>query len=389
VILARPFGIEVALDWSLIIIFTLVTLNLGAGLLPAWHPDWARPLVWAVAALAAVLFIASVLVHELSHALVARAQGLTVRRITLFVFGGLAELEHEPRTPAHELWMSIVGPITSIALGLGALLCGAVLAGDGAAAAADPEAFTRSLGPLTTLLFWLGPLNVVIGVFNLLPGFPLDGGRVLRAILWWRQKDLARATRQASAIGRGIGWAMIGTGLYMALGGRVPPLGGGAVQGLWLAMLGWFLHSAARSSELELRFTRALEHVPVTAVMRTRFETVPPDTAVSAFVEERVMGTDQRSFPVARDGHLLGIVALDDVRRLAPARWASTRVEGIMTPVEQLVTVEARAGAREAMERLVLEDVEQVPVLDHGRLCGLVRRQDILRWVSLHEPARE
>ena len=173
---ARVFGIRILLDWSLLFLVLLVTFNLGAGLLPAWHPDWSAVLRYSVGVAAAALLLVSILLHELAHALVAKRSGVPVSSITLFLFGGMANIEREPPSAGVEFWMAVVGPIMSAALGVGFLLVGSVLAGRTAGDLDDPEAIIRSLGPVATLFMWLGPVNLSVALFNLLPGFPLDGG---------------------------------------------------------------------------------------------------------------------------------------------------------------------------------------------------------------------
>lgn len=239
--LSKLFGFEVMLDFSLLLVFGLVLLNLALGLLPAWHPNWSGALQWLVAWCAAVLFFASILLHELSHALVARALGTPVSGITLFMFGGVAHLEREPARASTELWIAIVGPFTSLAIGVGSTLLGGWFAERSAAAfTEDPVALMRSLGPVATLLMWLGPLNIMLALFNLLPGFPLDGGHVLRALLWWKTGDLQKATRWAARTGLMFSWLMIVAGLLMAFGVNVPLLGVGVGSGLWMLVLGGF-----------------------------------------------------------------------------------------------------------------------------------------------------
>lgn len=237
-------GVEVWVDLSLLLIFALITYNLGAGLFPEWHPEWAPALSWAVALGAAVAFFASVLVHELSHALMARRYGVPARRITLFLFGGLAHLEREAPSARAELWIAAIGPITSLVIGVVASVAGARLAGEEVAAAAaseDARALATALthvGPLPTLLLWLGPLNITLALFNMVPGFPLDGGRVLRALLWSITKDATRATRWAARTGQAIALALV-------LFGALRALSGAFVGGAWLALIGWFLYRAA------------------------------------------------------------------------------------------------------------------------------------------------
>lgn len=385
-LLGRISGIELVVDWSLIIIFTLIALHLGLALFPFWHPDWGPLLTWTVAISAAILFFVSVLAHELSHALVGRVYGIPVPRITLFVFGGMAHMEKDASSPKGEFLMAIVGPLTSIAIGLGAILAGAAIVPDPEALARDPAGMAQ-LGPIPTLLFWLGPLNLLLGVFNMLPGFPLDGGRVLRAFLWWATGSVQKATRWAAGIGRGFGWGLMALGASMALGVVIPVLGGGLIQGLWLLLIGWFLSSAARASYGQMVVKHALEEVPVSEVMRARFEAVHPSLLVSDFVQDIVMSTDQRVFPVAVEDRLVGVVSLDDVRRIPHETWASRRIEEIMTPAERVPTVDVRQDASVAMQELIRDDVDQLPVLDHGRLTGIVRRQDILKWLTLRGEA--
>ena len=248
--LARLFGIEVRVDWSLLFIFGLIAIDLGAGVFPRWHPDWGAPLCWAVAVAAAFAFFASVLGHELAHALMARRYGIAVPRITLFLFGGVAELAEEPRTPVSELLIALVGPLASFAIGGAALFSAGLLATSQLPGASlttlDSTSVLEQLGPLTTLLFWLGPVNLTLGLFNLIPGFPLDGGRALRAMLWAITQNANKATRWAARSGQLVAVLMMGGGVVIALAGDV-------VQGLWLVMLGWFLHRAAVSSALHAR----------------------------------------------------------------------------------------------------------------------------------------
>src|SRR5688572_21416840 len=211
-------GIELRIDWSLAIIFVLIVSMLGGGLFPAWHPEWSAAHSWATAFAAALLFFASVLVHELSHALTGRAHGIPVKRITLFVFGGMAQLEREPHEWRAELWMAIVGPLTSLVLGIAFLVGAESLMGDVQVDPTQPAALLAQLGTAPTLLLWLGQVNIVLALFNLVPAFPLDGGRVLRAALWGATGDLLKATRWASSLGQAFAWVLIAAGHAMILG---------------------------------------------------------------------------------------------------------------------------------------------------------------------------
>lgn len=380
-------GIQIRADWSLLIIFTLISLGLATEIFPAWHPDWSAALAWTTAVAAAVLFFASVLLHELSHALVGRAQGVQIRRITLFMFGGMAEMHDEPPSWRAELGMAIVGPITSLLLGALFLWLVPHTSGQLISEAGHPRRLLTGLGPLPTLLLWLGPVNLILGVFNLVPGFPLDGGRVLRALVWGLTGDIRRATRWASRIGQGLAWLLMAAGFAMVLGLRIPLLGEGLADGLWLAFIGWFLNNAALSSYRQLVLRQSLEHVPVRLLMQTGFMRVDPQMSVARLLTEQRAGSGQSSFPVVRDGELLGVVLGHDLHRWAAAGAASTSVAAIMTPAARLVTLSPEQDALEALELMGRRELGQVPVVRQGELLGLVRREDIVNWLALHPPA--
>lgn len=377
-------GIEVAADGSLLVIFLLILFSLGAGVFPAWHPDWGAAQVWLTAAGAALAFFASVFLHELSHALVGRANGIEVRRITLFMFGGVAHMENEPPTWRAELAMAIVGPLTSLALGFLFLAIARQITGPLDIDPDDPRRAFAQLGPLTTVLYWLGPINLLLAIFNLVPGFPLDGGRVLRAVLWGATGDLAGATRRASAAGQFFAWVLMAFGFMMMLGLRVPFFGTGLLGGLWLALIGWFLNNAALTSYRQLLVKEWLGDVPVSRLMLTRPERVSPGLPVRTLAEDYLAHSGERAFLVEDDGRLLGLVTLADLPKSPREDWASTRVEAIMTPARNLVTVAPDRNAGEALELLGRHNLNQLPVVDHGRAVGLVRREDILKWLSLH-----
>jgi Zn-dependent protease len=383
--IGRIFGIRITIDWSWIFIFVLVIWNVGAAV-GDLHPFWSPATIWGVAVVAALLFFASVLAHELAHSLVARAQGLPVRTITLFLFGGVSNIQREPRSPAAEFLMAIVGPITSIVLGVIFLVLGGISAGTLAPAVGPPPmAGLAPLSPLAIILLWLGQINILLGLFNLIPGFPLDGGRVLRSILWAATQNLRTATRWASWVGQAIGWLMILAGLAMIFGARIPFIGTGFLGGLWLAFIGWFLNMAALQSYRQVVIHDILEGVPVARLMRTTVPTVPGTISIGDLVHEYVMRTDERAFPVLQDGdHLIGLVSLDDVRRVPRRDWETTRVREIMTPIDQVAVVTPDEEAGEAFTVLTGRDVNQVPVVQDGQLVGMLRRRDVLRWLQLH-----
>lgn len=382
--LTRIAGIDVFLDWSLLIIFALVTLSLGGGVFPAWHPDWNPATAWLTAACAAVLFFLSVLLHELSHALVGRAQGIEVPRITLFVFGGMAEMKSEPTAWRGEFWMAIVGPVTSLLLGLLFMALAAATAGPAEIDLDNPQRALERLSPLATLLFWLGPVNVVLGLFNLVPGFPLDGGRVLRSVMWGITGDMVRATRWASVGGQLFAWLLIAAGLSMVLGLRVPVFGSGTANGLWLALIGWFLNNAAIMSYRQLILRETLRDVPVSRLMKADIQVVEPGLPVQRLVDDYLMSRDQRFYPVVDSGRLAGVVCLRDVRRMPRSDWEASRVADIMTPEDKVTSVSPDDAASDALGLLGQRQLNQLPVVEGGVVRGMIRREDILRWLSLH-----
>jgi CBS domain-containing protein len=243
----------------------------------------------------------------------------------------------------------------------------------------------EQLGPISTMFMWLGSINITLGVFNLIPGFPLDGGRVLRSLLWALIGDLRRATRWASYVGQAIAWLMIIGGISMTFGASIPLFGSGVSSGLWLVFIGWFLNSASSKSYRRVVIQDILKDIQVTQMMRKNPPTVTPDISVHTLINEYIMKSDDHAFPVLEDGGLIGLVTLDDVRSVSNDERESTSVQQIMTPAEELVTLTVEDDAGDAFMALAQRDVRQLPVLDeHSDLQGLLRRRDIVKWLQLH-----
>jgi Zn-dependent protease/CBS domain-containing protein len=380
--LGRIFGIQIHLDWSWFFIFVLITWNL-ASVFGEAHPEWDIVLRGGTAVIAALLFFASVLAHELAHSIVARAHGVPVRNITLMLFGGVANIQREPPSPKAEFLITIVGPITSILLGFFFIMMAGITASINMEMVQEPTAVIAQLGPVPTLLLWLGPINLLLGVFNLIPGFPLDGGRILRATLWAVTGNLQRATRWAAGVGQIISLLLIVAGISMIFGATIPFLGSGFINGLWLAIIGWFLNNAAVQSYRQVVIEDVLEGVPIVNLMRTNPPTVSADITISTLVHEYIMNRDDHAFPVEVDGELVGLVTLEDVRTIGREQWGTTYVRDVMTPDSRLATLPATAEADEALHQLSQLDVSQMPVVENGRLVGLIRRRDIMKWLQL------
>jgi Zn-dependent protease/CBS domain-containing protein len=383
--IGRLFGINIYVDWSWLLIFLLVTWNLATQFVQV-HPTWGPELSWGLAIVAALLFFASVLAHELAHSIVAQAQGIPVRDITLFLFGGVSNIQQEPHSPRAEFLVAIVGPLTSLVIGVICLLAAGLFAPLPAGAAMNPSLVMVALTPLTTVLLWLGSVNIILGVFNLLPAFPLDGGRVLRAALWAATGNFRTATRWAARVGQVFAWLLIFSGIAMIFGVEVPFFGRGLVGGLWLAFIGWFMSSAARQSYQQVVVHDLLEGVPAARLMRANVPAVPPTISVGDLVHRYVMGTDERAFPVVDGDRLLGLVTLEDIRKVAREDWDIRTVAEIMTPADQLAVVQPQDDAAAVLDKLMERNVQQVPVMSNGHLVGLVRSSDIMRWLQLQTP---
>ncbi len=381
--IGQIFGINIRIDWSWLFIFVLVAWDL-ATLFIQLHAGWTAELAWLTAIVAALLFFGSVLAHELAHSLVARARGVPVRSITLFLFGGVSNIQREPPSPLAEFLITIVGPVTSIALGFIFIWLSGVAIGPIGVLVATPFNLIGRLAPITTLLLWLGSINILVGLFNLIPGFPLDGGRVLRSILWAITHNLRQATHWASVVGQVVAWLMILAGVAMIFGVQVPFFGTGFISGLWLAFIGWFLNSAAAQSYQQVIIEDILAGVPVSRLMRMNPLAVPATLSIGDLVQDHIMGTDDQSFPVMSGGQLVGIVTLEDVRKVAHQAWATTTVEQIMTTSDKMVEVTPDEDAAEALRELSQYDTSQLPVVRNGELVGMLRRQDIARWLQLH-----
>lgn len=291
-------------------------------------------------------------------------------------------MSREPDSPKAEFLIAIVGPISSLMIGFVATVIGINLAGQGLASAAateDPSLVAAALqgaGPLSTLLLWLGPVNITLALFNLVPGFPLDGGRVLRAIFWAATRDVTRATRWASRAGQGFALLLVAWGIFNVLSGAF-------AAGLWKILIGWFLNNAAKLSYQQLIMRQALTRVPVSDVMQTRLLRVAPDLPLDAFVRDYLMFSEQQAFPVEFHGRLFGLIRFSDVSKLPQTGWHRATVQDVMTPLEEMPALSPRVGAERALQELAEREVEQMPVVDRHRVIGMVGRGDLMRWLTV------
>ncbi|MBI2165331.1 MAG: site-2 protease family protein [Chloroflexi bacterium] len=361
--IARIFGIPIGIHISWLLILFLVTASLYQEFDFA-YPRWDAPERLVIATLTSLLFFGSVLVHELAHSLVARRQGIPVRGIILFVFGGVSQISRESSRPRDEIVMAAIGPLSSVLLGAGFL--GLFLA---------LRSVSEVVAAVAGVLF---PINFALGIFNLVPGFPLDGGRVLRASLWGIWRDYGRATRTACRVGQAVGMLMIAAGVLLALFGNM-------LNGLWIALIGWFLTNAAGASHRQQQARERLRGYYARDFMAPQCPKVSPALTVRQLVEERVLPSGARCFVVEEGGTVYGVVAVEAARRVKRGRWSDTPVRQVMTPVERLPSVSPIDPAERVLEVMSEHSLSDLPVMADGQIVGMVSRDDVLRFVKLRE----
>ncbi|MCK4547109.1 MAG: site-2 protease family protein [Candidatus Eisenbacteria sp.] len=360
--IGRVFGIKIRIDTSWLIIFALVLVTLSGQYFPHVRPARSVPLHWFLGIITTILFFSSVLAHELAHSLVAIRQGESVRSITLFLFGGVAEITKEPDEPAKEFVMAIAGPVTSVALGGVFLLIWWLTRGVWLSAAAVSG--------------WLMQMNFVLAVFNLVPGYPLDGGRILRSIIWKLTGDIGKATRAASRVGQVFAILLMGLGVYILVDSFRQ--GEGSLGGIWLVMIGWFLHSAAVRGYEQVRMREILSRTRVEQVMSRNLPWVPLALTLQSLIHDYVLAGLGRAFLVGDGAVLEGIVCLSDVKKVETRRWSRTPVGEVMMPSEKLLLANPRDSLEQVLGRMAARGCAQVPVVEGNRVIGLISRQEIV-----------
>ena len=380
--IGKIFGINIHIEWSWLLIFGLVSWSL-ASTFGQMHSEWTTSMQWGMALLAAFLFFLSVLAHELAHSLAARSRGIPVRNITLFMFGGVSNIQREPSSPMGELMITIVGPLTSFFLGAIFLFFGTLLTGIENINNMNATTFVSQLGPASTILMWLGSINILVALFNLIPGFPLDGGRIVRSLLWGITDNLQKATRSASWMGQAVAWMIIFSGISMLFVARIPILGSGFINGIWLIIIGWFLQNAAVQSYQKVVLQDILEDVPVKKMMHTDVPVVHANITVQTLIDNYIMQTHDRAFIVFDDDKMAGLVTIDDIREVSPDARDQIMVKDVMTPSRKMIVIAPEEEASEALQRLQSKEIRQLPVVNGNKIIGLLRRKDIIRWLQL------
>lgn len=362
--IGRLFGINLRLHWSWFIILFVITWMLASSYFPnvEEYKAWGTPTRWVISLVTSLLFFASVLAHELAHSLVARGAGLQVSAITLFIFGGVSQLTEEPKSAGSEFRMAIAGPATSLFIGG---VCWGVF-----------FATRHTTSPVAGMTFWLGYINIALAAFNMIPGFPLDGGRVLRSIIWWRSGNLRRATRIASLIGRGIGYLFIFAGIALIFTPYWP-------NGLWLALIGWILENAAVGSYRQMALQDILHGHKVSEVMSRDCHAVPPTIAIETLVNDHILTSGRRCFPVVDGEQALGLVSVHDVRSVERRQWPFKTVREIMTPINRVKQVRPDDDLYSVMQLLTEQNVNQVPVVADSAVVGMVSRESLLHFIHL------
>jgi Zn-dependent protease len=357
--LGRIFGIPLRLHYTWFIIFALVIFSLSA-YYPLRYPLWERI---AGATFTSILFFASVVVHELTHSIVARHQGIPVKNITLFIFGGVAQITREASRPGAELVMAAAGPLSSMALA-GVFSFFSLLA----------KGTDQAM--LVIIFTWLARINLILALFNLIPGFPLDGGRVLRAVLWKLLGNYRQATRLATWVGQGIAYLFIIGGIILMF--RFDMLGG-----LWLAFIGWFLENAASSSYRQAELRSALQSFTAQDVMSADCPVISPTIPLQELVYQHILPSGRRCFLVVDEESLKGIITFQDVKNIPQFRWGHTLVSEAMTPWGKVVMVNPEEDAASILERMDEHNVNQLPVVKEGRIIGLIARDNLFHFIRL------
>lgn len=355
-------GIDIDIHVSWIIILVFLTVSLATGWFPQLYPGWSTATYWLIAFLSSLLLFVSVLLHELAHSLVARRRGLPVKSITLFIFGGVSNIEREPQSPGVEFQMAIVGPLTSLVIGAICFLLQVPLRG--------------SNSPLEGILFYLAVTNILLGVFNLIPGFPLDGGRVLRSIVWRLTGNLRLATRVAAMTGQIIAYLLILLGIWIFFVGDI-------LDGIWFGFIGWFLLSAAQSANAQGMLTSVLSGVTVGEVMNPKPATVPDDISLQQLVDAYFLPGGLRYALVMQADHLVGLMTLGDIRHIPREQWGQVPVSTAMIPLSRLHVVTPQQSLSDVLPLMAGRDVNQLPVLENDALVGILSRDAIVHYLEV------
>lgn len=362
--IGRLFGIRIRLHYSWLFVFFMVAWSLATSYLPASYPGWQPALRWGAGFAGSIMLFTSVLIHEMSHSLVAMSRGYKVRGITLFLLGGVAEIEKEANKASEEFLIAVVGPLTSFVLS--GIFFGIYFL-------VQPDGSE----PVMALSFYLGMINFVLGAFNLIPGFPMDGGRVLRSIVWKATGSLKKATIVAANVGMGIGTLFMLGGAYIAFSSR------DLMSGLWIAFIGWFIQSSASSAKAQQKVTGSLLGRRVRDGMARQFTAVTPGTSLQELVGQHITRDFQRAFLVMLGNQFYGLITASDVRKVPPDQWANTPVTAVMTRAERVQSVTPDDALEVALQKLAANGIHQLVVMENGQPIGFITREHVLGVMAL------
>lgn len=363
--LFRIAGIEIRLDYSWFIIFAILTYYFGFSYFPNVLPDLNRGFLAIVTIVTVLLFFFSVLAHELSHSLVAKKRGMPVSRISLWIFGGVAEIEKEPETPFTEFAMAIVGPLSSFVL---ALIFGAIWF------------FTRTFSPVSEPAAYLAQINVILGIFNLVPGYPLDGGRVLRSIVWKATGNLKRATFIASTAGRVFGFLLIALGVVFFFTNNF-------FNGVWFAFIGWFIQSAAYMSYRQLIFEISIKGIKVRDIITEDVVTVIQELSLNDIVEDYFMKYRFSRFPVVTNIHsqkLIGVLSINDIKAFPREDWGNITAGKVVKSFSENEIIDEDSDISDAFKKMTKNNLGHLVVMDGFRIKGMITRTDVMRYIQFY-----
>ncbi|HEU4390716.1 MAG TPA: site-2 protease family protein [Blastocatellia bacterium] len=363
--LGRVFGVKIGLHYTWLIIAFLVTVSLASHF-HSTNAEWGGVVIWTSAVITGVLFFASIIAHELAHATVARSRGLPVRSITLFAFGGVAQIEREPADAKTEFRVGIAGPVTSVIIGAMCL----VLAYIG-----GWKPMSAHYSPVLAMLTWLGYINIMLALFNMIPGFPLDGGRVLKAAIWWVTADAHRATRIASRIGKFVACGFIALGVVQFASGA-------GIGGLWIALIGWFLLDAARATSARDEMDLKLSGFRVRDVMSTDCPPVDGNLNLQTFVDQHLLRSGVSCYIVLSNGTPAGVITPQEVRTVDRLRWPYTTVYDVMLPMDPQHAASPETSISDALRWMSNGDTTKLPVMADGRFVGIITRDHVLRFLQ-------
>jgi Zn-dependent protease len=357
--LVKILGIPIGLDPSWFLVFALFTWILAVNYFPADFKNWTKLQYWSVAALTTIIFFLSVVLHELGHSIMALRYKLPVKSISLYIFGGISEITSEPTNAIEEFVIAFAGPLTSLILaGIFYLL----------------ELVFKNVTPIYAMTKYLAFINASLAVFNLIPGFPLDGGRVFRAIVWGITKNLRRATEIAGLLGQAIAFVFILLGVWQLFQGNW-------FNGLWIAFIGWFLETAVVGQVQQQRIRSLLSGHTVDQIMSRSCAIVSPNLTLQELVDQYILEKGQRCMVIMRGDQPAGLLTLHNIRQIPRERWSTTTALEVMTPMDKVKLTSPKIGLEKALEQMGTDGVNQMPVMENGQIEGMLSREDIINYL--------